>query len=109
MQVYLFAFLKGSSSQSYLAVLLKAYTSSDASLTDEANGIITFLDGCIQHCLKTPYRYIEELYGFNSTADSDAQRLDVYYSPLFMAVLEQLSIKVEKKISPISYLGVHEI
>lgn len=78
-----------------------------ASLTDEANGVITFLDDCVQRCLKTPYRYIEELYGVNSATDLDTRRLDVYPSPLFMTVLEQLSIKVEKKsLSPSDVLAL---
>ena len=150
-------FSKGSSSRSYLAVLLEAYTGSDipaiktalrdllqhvlvesimfqdqpdephlwlaslptsrrdpgtesldgASLTDEAKSVITVLDDCVQRCLKTPYRYIEELYGMGSTTDSYNQSLDVYPSPLLMTVLEQLSIKVEKKsLSPSDTLAL---
>ena len=77
------------------------------SLTDEADSVIAFLDDCLQRCLKTPYRYIEELYGYNNTTDSDNQGLDVYPSPLLMTVLEQFSIKVEKKsLSPSDVLAL---
>jgi nucleolar pre-ribosomal-associated protein 1 len=75
-----------------------------ASLTDEADGVITFLDDCVQRCLKTPYRYIEDLYDIRNT---DNHGLDVYPSPLFMTVLEQLSIKIEKKsLSPSDVLAL---
>jgi nucleolar pre-ribosomal-associated protein 1 len=75
-----------------------------ASLTDEADGVITFLDDCVQRCLKTPYRYIEDSYGIRN---ADNQGLDVYPSPLFMTVLEQLSIKIEKKsLSPSDALAL---
>jgi nucleolar pre-ribosomal-associated protein 1 len=78
-----------------------------ASLTDEADSVIAFLDDCVQRCLKTPYRYIEELYGISSTTDSDNHTFDAYPSPLFMTVLEQLSIKIEKKfLSPSDVLAL---
>ncbi|KAF8219132.1 hypothetical protein L208DRAFT_1448990 [Tricholoma matsutake] len=147
----------GSSSRSYLSVLLEAYTRSDvpairtalcellqhvlaesimfqeepdephlwllslptsrraadtesrdgASLTDEADSVITFLDECIQRCLKTPYRYLEELYAISKTTDSDNQGIDACPSPLLLTVLEQLSVKVEKKsLSPSDVLAL---
>ena len=78
-----------------------------ARLTDEAESVIVFLDDCLQRCLKTPYRYIEELYGMGSTIDPHNQSPDQYPSPLLMTVLEQLSIKVEKKyLSPSDTLAL---
>lgn len=153
--------LIGSSSQSYLAVLLKAYTTSQipatrnalslllqhilsesilfqedphephlwlislpttqrvsgtetpdgAALTDEGDSVITFLDDCIQRCLKTPYKYIEDLYSLGNTDGASAQgatdKFDVLPSPLLMTVLEQLEIKVNKKsVSPSDVLAL---
>ncbi|RDB20241.1 Uncharacterized protein C14G10.02 [Hypsizygus marmoreus] len=149
----------GSSSQSYLAVLLKTYIVSEipatrtalslllqhvlsesimfqedpsepylwlislptsrrargtespdgAALTDEGDGVIAFLDDCVQRCLKTPYRYIEELYALGNTDEQLAvqDRLDIFPSPLLMTVLEQLEIKVTKKsLSPSDVLAL---
>ncbi|KAG5640903.1 hypothetical protein DXG03_006683 [Asterophora parasitica] len=136
----------GSTSQSYLAVLLKAYTVSEvpatrasishllqhilsesimfqddpiephlwlvslptsqrargtespdgATLTDEGDSVIAFLDDCVQRCLKTPYRYIEDLHALANT-QGIPDKFDVAPSPLLMTVLEQLEIKVAKK------------
>jgi nucleolar pre-ribosomal-associated protein 1 len=74
-----------------------------APLTDEADGIIAFLDDCVQRCMKAPYRYIEELYSLSNydnqhPTEGLAERLDVYPSPLLMTVLEQLDVKVGKKM-----------
>jgi len=30
-------------------------------LRDEAEAVITFLDDCVQRCIKTPYRYLEDV------------------------------------------------
>ncbi|KAF5371492.1 hypothetical protein D9615_009605 [Tricholomella constricta] len=145
----------GSTSQSYLAVLLKAYTTSQipairtalaqllqhilaqsilfqedptepylwllslptstsargprgteapdgARLTNEGESVITFLDDCVQRCLKTPYRYIEELHALSeadgsSSSSADNFHVDVLPSPLLMTLLEQLQIKINKK------------
>ncbi|KAG6853529.1 hypothetical protein C0991_003449 [Blastosporella zonata] len=145
----------GSSSQSYLAVLLSAYTTTDipatrmalshllehilaesilfqddpsepylwllslpmsrrgrgtespdgASLTDEGENVIAFLDDCVQRCLKTPYRYIEDLHAFDNQSTPNTnqavaapERTEALPSPLLMTVLEQLEIKVSKKM-----------
>ncbi|KAJ6584939.1 ribosome 60S biogenesis N-terminal-domain-containing protein [Mycena capillaripes] len=66
------------------------------SVTDEAATVITFLDDCIQRCLKAPYRYIENMQTLNSPG---IQKLtpDELPSPLVMTVLEQLSAKVVNK------------
>lgn len=83
-----------------------------APLTDEADGIIALLDDCVQRCMKTPYRYIEELYSLSNPDDQNpiegfAGRLDVYPSPLLMTILEQLDVKLGKKIlSPSDVLAL---
>ncbi|KAF8519438.1 ribosome 60S biogenesis N-terminal-domain-containing protein [Gautieria morchelliformis] len=69
-------------------------------LTDESNGVLVFLDDCIQRCLKTPYRYLEAI----TTFFNDKMHLDdksftphdpgVSPSPLLMTVLEQLRAKI---------------
>ncbi|KAF9046067.1 hypothetical protein BDZ89DRAFT_1155358 [Hymenopellis radicata] len=58
-------------------------------LTDEGEGVLVFLDECIQRCLKTPYRYIEEM---KKVAFSHS-----YPSPLLMTVKEQLAAKLGAK------------
>ncbi|KAF8073491.1 ribosome 60S biogenesis N-terminal-domain-containing protein [Lyophyllum atratum] len=146
----------GSTSQSYLAVLLKAYTVSEnsatrtalsvllqhilsesimfqddptephlwlislptsqrargtespdgAPLTDEGDSVIAFLDECVQRCLKTPYRYIEDLQSLAHINDhvSSVDKFDVPPSPLLMTVLEQLEIKIAKKLLSSSHV-----
>ncbi|KAG5635154.1 hypothetical protein H0H81_012205 [Sphagnurus paluster] len=149
----------GSTSQSYLAVLLQAFLSSEiaatrralslllrhilsesilfqedpreinlwlislpayqrghgtespdgASLNSEADSIITFLDDCVQRCLKSPHRYIEDLHSLASaeSVPSSVDKFDVLPSPLLMTVLEQLEIKVTKKsLSPSDILAL---
>ncbi|TFK65850.1 hypothetical protein BDN72DRAFT_178326, partial [Pluteus cervinus] len=78
-----------------------------AKLTDEAESVVGFLDECVQRCLKTPYKYIEELYAlqssFSSTSEDQDQdvsspHLDAYPSPLIMTLLEQLNAKITAKL-----------
>jgi len=81
-----------------LPCLLRASntTSPDnASLTDEAESVVVFLDDCIQRCLKTPYRYIEEMRGSLALITSPSSNTDTYPSPLIMTVLEQLDAKTK--------------
>ncbi|KXN88332.1 hypothetical protein AN958_07477 [Leucoagaricus sp. SymC.cos] len=61
-------------------------------LTDEAESVVTFLDDCIQRCLKTPFRYIEEMRNVSTSLNPDAQ---VFPSPLVMTVAEQLDAKIK--------------
>jgi nucleolar pre-ribosomal-associated protein 1 len=62
--------------------------------------VITFLDDCVQRCIKTPYRYIEELQGFikDTTIRTPNDHLPCYPSPLLMTVIEQLNAKVGAKL-----------
>jgi len=69
-----------------------------ALLTDEAESVITFLDDCVQRCMKTPYRYIEELQGVVKDDNTANDHLDLYPSPLLMAVVEQLNAKIGAKL-----------
>ncbi|KAH9931396.1 ribosome 60S biogenesis N-terminal-domain-containing protein [Amylocystis lapponica] len=79
----------------------KATVSNSAPLTDETHGVIMFLDDCVQRCIKTPYRYIEELQLLvsSSTGSGHATHMADFYdempSPLIMAVLEQLGAKLK--------------
>ncbi|KAJ7459833.1 ribosome 60S biogenesis N-terminal-domain-containing protein [Mycena latifolia] len=66
------------------------------SLVDEAAAVINFLDECIQKCLKTPYRYIEEMQTLHGPEIQQSSR-DELPSPLIMVVLEQLVAKVASK------------
>lgn len=60
-----------------------------APLTDEVQGVLVFLDECIQRCLKTPYRYIEEMKTIAFSHN--------YPSPLLATVKEQLAAKLGAK------------
>jgi hypothetical protein len=69
-------------------------------LSDEAEDVISFLDSCLQLCLKSPYRYVDECFRVGrdtsdlpnepqlwSTAIVSPQTVP---SPWFMAVVDQL-------------------
>ncbi|KAG2153453.1 ribosome 60S biogenesis N-terminal-domain-containing protein [Suillus bovinus] len=65
-----------------------------AALTDESDGVATFLDDCAQRCIKTPYRYLEALQDLLPTENP---AVDVP-SPLLMTVLEQFAAKLAAKL-----------
>ncbi|OBZ71823.1 Uncharacterized protein C14G10.02 [Grifola frondosa] len=84
-------------------------------LTDESDSVISFLDDCAQRCIKTPYRYLEELQALWSLPSDDSlgqvhtmvERPDTYPSPLLVTVLEQLSAKLKGKlVSPSDALAI---
>ncbi|KAH7927036.1 hypothetical protein BV22DRAFT_1103957 [Leucogyrophana mollusca] len=87
-----------------------------APLTDEAEGVATFLDDCVQRCLKTPYRYFESMQDLllqvtaSSQIDSEdsiPEHTDPLPSPLLMTVLEQLDAKLTMKLmSPSDILAI---
>ncbi|KAI0030390.1 ribosome 60S biogenesis N-terminal-domain-containing protein [Vararia minispora EC-137] len=66
-------------------------------LGDEQEAIITFLDDCFQRCIKTPYRYLDELEALNEDAGNAFQ-----LSPLVMTVLEQLRAKLSASLLSVS-------
>ncbi|KAF9531008.1 ribosome 60S biogenesis N-terminal-domain-containing protein [Crepidotus variabilis] len=73
-------------------------------LQDEAQGVINFLDDCVQRCLKAPYRYVEAL---RSLTTSTTPNIKAYPSPLLMTLLEQLEAKMNKKsLLPSHIIGV---
>lgn len=71
-----------------------------ALLTDEAESVITFFDDCVQRCMKTPYRYIEELQAFvkDTSITTPNDHFACYPSPLLVTVIEQLNAKVGAKL-----------
>ncbi|KAJ3573727.1 hypothetical protein NP233_g2249 [Leucocoprinus birnbaumii] len=112
---------KTSASRTYLYAILKSYTAThvpalkatlldllshslssatspdNAKLTDEAESVVTFLDDCIQRCLKTPFRYIEEMRNSLPSTASPSANLDaaVFPSPLIMTIQEQFDAKIK--------------
>ncbi|KAI0311527.1 ribosome 60S biogenesis N-terminal-domain-containing protein [Amylostereum chailletii] len=92
----------------WLSALPQSIRSSDAeapdgaALTNEKEAVVGFLDECIQRCMKTPYRYLEELQALAPPNNEADDALDIAASPLTMVVLEQLSAKVSGKLLPIS-------
>ena len=81
-----------------------------APLTGEGDSVIVFLDDCVQRCLKTPYRYIDELYALTSETKDDhelVERLDTYPSPLLITIFEQLNAKIAAGLlSPSDVLAI---
>ena len=75
------------------------------SLTDEGDGVIPFLDDCVQRCVKTPYKYVEELQAMYASgrqsggdASSIGQHPEMFPSPFLATVVEQLGAKVKGKL-----------
>ncbi len=66
--------------------------------------MITFLDDCVQRCVKTPYKYVEELQALYSTTTIDADvsaigtRPEAFPSPLLATVIEQLGAKLRGRL-----------
>lgn len=79
-----------------------------AGLADESSSVIDFLDDCIQRCLKTPYRYLEERdvlvrSATKGIADDEqtaalVDHLEGQCSPLLITVLDQLGVKVASSL-----------
>ena len=70
-----------------------------APLTDEGDGVIAFLDDCVQRCVKTPYKYVEELQAIyiphaSASTSSIGERPEAFPSPLITTVVEQLGAKL---------------
>lgn len=70
-----------------------------APLTDEGEGVIAFLDDCVQRCVKTPYKYVEELQAIyiphaSASTSSIGERPEAFPSPLITTVVEQLGAKL---------------
>jgi nucleolar pre-ribosomal-associated protein 1 len=72
-------------------------------LTDEGDGVIHFIDDCVQRCLKTPHRYLEERdalvqFAFQAVPNDEnvsfSDHQEVFSSPLLITVLEQLGAKL---------------
>jgi nucleolar pre-ribosomal-associated protein 1 len=82
-------------------------------LVDEADAVISFFDDCVQRCLKTPYRYLEEIRSLaQKTLTSNPEfeheyQLQIYPSALLMTIVEQLDAKVANKLLiPSHVLGI---
>lgn len=75
-----------------------AHASDGTPLPDEGEVMIGLLDECIQRCLKTPYRYLEELDSLRETAGEQGRNIDNdaqgAHSPLLATLLEQLTAKM---------------
>lgn len=68
-------------------------------LTDEGEGVVDFLDDCLQRCAKATHRYIEEMDSLATPEDSGSNESGIVNaSPLLMTVLEQLTAKLRAKL-----------
>ncbi|KZO94573.1 hypothetical protein CALVIDRAFT_528779 [Calocera viscosa TUFC12733] len=74
--------------------------------TDEATDLIALLDDCVHRCLKTPYRYVEELAALLTTPEDASvplsARASSLPSPLLITLVEQLGAKLETGPTPSS-------
>lgn len=73
----------------------------DTPLTDEGDAVVAFLDDCAQRCMKTPYRYFEDLQKIWATENHGEDVIihaEIYPSPMLATVLEQLDVKLSKNI-----------
>ncbi|KZT20563.1 hypothetical protein NEOLEDRAFT_1140540 [Neolentinus lepideus HHB14362 ss-1] len=66
-----------------------------ASLTDEGESVIVFLDDCVQRCMKVPYKYLEEMDQLLATSSNEASGHSQVISLLMATVLEQLAAKMD--------------
>lgn len=78
-------------------------------LTDEAEAVIALLDDCLQRCIKTPYRYLEELQLLceANSETRDTQDPSLLPSPMLVVVIEQLQARLNGNLlSPSDTLAV---
>lgn len=76
-------------------------------LTDEGEAVIALLDDCLQRCIKTPYRYLEELQALCTSSDSGTQDPSLLPSPMLVTVLEQVQARVNgNRVAPSDALAV---
>ena len=79
-------------------------------LLDEVEAVITFLDDCVQRCLKSPYRYFEDVRSLAQTLDTASEQnysFEMHCSSLLMTIIEQLDAKVANKLLiPSHVLGI---
>ncbi|KAH6873670.1 hypothetical protein BKA70DRAFT_1450134 [Coprinopsis sp. MPI-PUGE-AT-0042] len=104
--------LQDGEEEEMISVTVYPETPDGTPLVDERESIVSFLDECVQRCLKTPYKYIEEMASLSSSpADSDAMDVDISHqilldnsatgtppSPLLCTVVEQVLAKVRAKL-----------
>ena len=80
-------------------------------LSNDVDGVVALLEECIQRCLKTPYKYVEESIAVTrllaeSPQDEDSSQPSYSTtsvpSPLLFALLEQFKTKISMAIMPSS-------
>ncbi|EIN04336.1 hypothetical protein PUNSTDRAFT_146557, partial [Punctularia strigosozonata HHB-11173 SS5] len=77
-------------------------------LADEGAGVATFLDDCVQRCIRSPYLYIEMLATLQDSSKLtdqqviNVQRSNLPASPLLMTAIEQLCAKTAKTLISMS-------
>jgi nucleolar pre-ribosomal-associated protein 1 len=95
-----------------LPTLVPALTTTSleqVTLPDETESVVTFLEDCIQRCLKTPYRYIDDMQKlFITHSTSSEENSDIYPSPLVMTLAEQLEakLKIRGLLTPSDVLAI---
>ena len=77
-------------------------------LFNEQAAVVSFLDDCVQLCLKAPYGYIEELSNSSSenTTANGYQPGGNTLSPLLATVIEQITFKITNSLSPPDTLAI---
>ena len=85
------------------ARLLDVESPEGTPLLNEQAAVVSFLDDCVQLCLKAPYGYIEELSpstSFETTTANGYQLGGNTLSPLLASVMEQISSRITASLSP---------
>lgn len=93
----LFNLSSGVRDNSEVAIWLEAFQATHSDSDDSVEHLVSFFEDCIQRCLKTPYRYLEEMHRtltHTTAPPSSASTTAVPFSPLLATVMEQLSHKL---------------
>ncbi len=74
-------------------------------MQEESECVITFLDECVQKCMRMPSKYVEASRSLaDSSAPNSMDRLDERPSPLLMTLLEHLQSRVRNRSLPSAHI-----
>lgn len=68
--------------------------------------LLSFLDECVRRCMKTPYRYLEDVTTLIPDYFEPTRRPHEMVSPLIMVILEQLRAKIAGQLIATEAVGV---
>jgi nucleolar pre-ribosomal-associated protein 1 len=68
--------------------------------------LLSFLDECVRRCMKTPFRYIEDVTSLVPDYFSPMERPHELITPLIMTIVEQLRAKIMGQLISTEAAGV---